>query len=209
MPRPINGLFPGELKPDAVVAGCINIYENAWPNPQETIKLVEQTCADPYSGINWERAGTIGSGPRQDIRTNFHLRITEGAEVIGDPVMQNIHNQFYVMLLASTLPYCEKYNIQENLWHEPYTMLRYGEGQEYKGHYDGPTDMGRAISALVYLNDDYEGGELEFPNYNIKIKPQAGMLIVFPSAWPYLHIAAPVKNGTKYALVAWIHDRPI
>ena len=37
----INGLFPGELYPDAVVGGCIDIFENAWPNPLETIQVIE------------------------------------------------------------------------------------------------------------------------------------------------------------------------
>ena len=47
----VNGFFPGELKPDAVVAGCVEIYENAWPNPKETINMIEKECADPFSGV--------------------------------------------------------------------------------------------------------------------------------------------------------------
>ena len=55
-------LYPGKLYPSATVGGCIDIFENAWPNPEETIAMVESACADPESGINWERAGTIGQG---------------------------------------------------------------------------------------------------------------------------------------------------
>jgi predicted 2-oxoglutarate/Fe(II)-dependent dioxygenase YbiX len=61
----------------------------------------------------------------------------------------------------------------------------------------------------VYLNDDYEGGEVEFVNFGIKIKPQPGMLLLFPSTYPYAHIAHPVTSGVKYAIVTWIHDRPL
>jgi predicted 2-oxoglutarate/Fe(II)-dependent dioxygenase YbiX len=67
--------------------------------------------------------------------------------------------------------------------------------------------MGRAISALVYLNNDYTGGEIEFPNHNVKIKPLPGMMNLFPSNFAYLHQAHPVIEGTKYALVTWIRDR--
>jgi hypothetical protein len=35
----INGIFTGELVPDATVAGCIDIFENAWPNPEEAIAM--------------------------------------------------------------------------------------------------------------------------------------------------------------------------
>ena len=95
------------------------------------------------------------------------------------------------------------------LYHEEYGCIKYATGTEYKAHYDSGTEMGRIISALVYLNDDYEGGELEFPWFGIKIKPKAGMLILFPSNFAYRHIAHPVKSGTKYALVTWIRDRQV
>jgi predicted 2-oxoglutarate/Fe(II)-dependent dioxygenase YbiX len=69
--------------------------------------------------------------------------------------------------------------------------------------------MARCVSALCYLNDDYEGGELEFTNFNVKIKPLPGMLILFPSNYAYRHVAHPIKSGTKYSLVTWIRDRKI
>jgi predicted 2-oxoglutarate/Fe(II)-dependent dioxygenase YbiX len=60
---------------------------------------------------------------------------------------------------------------------------------------------------LIYLNDDYEGGEIEFVNFDIKIKPKAGTLIMFPSNYPYSHIAHPVISGTKYAVSTFLHER--
>ena len=205
----INGLFPGELTPDVCVAGCINIYENVWPDPHRTIQLAEQECADKNSGVYWERAGTIGSGPNQDMRTNQLLAVSHLADLTNNIILQNIHNQLYITLLASTNPYSAKFGIQESFFHEGYSLLKYSGGQEYKSHYDGTTDIGRIISAIVYLNDDFEGGELEFPNFELKIKPQAGMLVLFPSNFAYSHIAHPVTEGTKYALVTWIKDRPL
>jgi predicted 2-oxoglutarate/Fe(II)-dependent dioxygenase YbiX len=204
----INGFFTGELQPSEVIAGCINIYEQAWPvDPYETIGVIEHECANPDSGAYFRRAETVGSGPFQGLRTNKELDVTHLANVNGNTVLQNVHNQFNMLLLASTIPYSKKYGIQESLWHEGYSLLKYEEGKEYKGHYDGSTAMGRAISALLYLNDDYEGGELEFPYFDVKIKPQAGMLILFPSNFAYTHIAHPVTKGTKYALVTWLKDR--
>jgi predicted 2-oxoglutarate/Fe(II)-dependent dioxygenase YbiX len=87
-------------------------------------------------------------------------------------------------------------------------MLKYRSGEEYKAHYDGGTMSGRAVSALVYLNSDYEGGEIEFPHFGIKIKPEAGMMLLFPSNFAYRHIAHPIRSGTKYSLVTWIRDQP-
>jgi hypothetical protein len=125
----------------------------------------------------------------------------------NDPVFQNIHNQFNMLLLATTLGFNERFQINEPFWHEDYNLLKYSSGQQYRRHYDGVTASGRAISAICYLNNNYDGGEIEFVNFNIKIKPEPGMLILFPSSYPYAHIAHPINSGIKYAIVTWIRDR--
>lgn len=205
----VNGFFPGELRPDTTVGGCIEIFENAWPNPEETIQMAEQQCADSESGAYWERATTLDHGPWQAARTNKMLGISYLAEVSNNPALQNIHNQMNMLLLAASIPYAKRYNIRETLWHESYSMLKYQGGEEYKEHYDGSSHTGRVISAIVYLNNNYEGGEIEFPTFKVKIKPQPGMLILFPSNFAYRHIAHPVTTGTKYCLVTWIKDRQL
>jgi predicted 2-oxoglutarate/Fe(II)-dependent dioxygenase YbiX len=207
MATQINGFFPGDLMPTRSVAGCIDIYESAWPNPQQTIAMLENECANPDSGSYWQQAETIDSGAFQSYRTNKMLSISHLAQVSNNPVLQNVHNQFNMLLLASTIPYARRYDIREQFWHEGYSCLKYSGGEHYKAHYDGGTGVGRSISALVYLNSDYDGGELEFVHFKIKIKPQPGMLILFPSNYAYLHVAHPVTKGTKYALVTWIRDR--
>ena len=206
MAQKINGLFPGELLPTTTVGGCIDIFEKVWPNPIETIAMVEEEIKTPDFGLTWKRAQTVGNNASYK-RTNFNLEITENA-LLGSQACQNISNQYYLLLLASTIPYAVKHDIEE-LHQEGYSMLKYSTGQEYKAHSDGGTGMGRAVSSIVYLNDDYEGGEVEFVNFGLKIKPQAGMMLLFPSTYPYAHIAHPVTSGTKYSLVTWVHDRAI
>jgi hypothetical protein len=203
-----NLTWQGELQPSTTVAGCIDIYKNVWPNPEETIAMIEDACANPESGMNWERAGTKGHGLNQTVRTNYHLRISALAEN-GFTIAQNIHNQMHTLLLAYTMPYAEKYGIHEKFWHEHYNMIKYSDGQQYKAHYDGHTSTARVLSAIVYLNNNYEGGHVEFTNFGVKIKPEPGMLLLFPSNYAYTHIAHPVVEGSKYAIVTWIHDRKI
>ncbi len=201
------GMFPGELQPNAVVGGCIHIFENVWPDPKTTIQRAEAECCKPESGVTWQKAATFDGGVMQDHRSNLNLNVTESGLVYNNPVMQNIHNQFNMLLLATTYVYADKAGLpQDTLYHETYNLLKYRENEEYKVHYDGGTGQPRTISCICYLNDDYEGGELEFPNFDIKIKPQAGMLILFPSSYPYKHVAHPVISGTKYNLVTWIRD---
>jgi hypothetical protein len=205
----VNGFFPGELIADATVGGCIDIYEKAWPNPLKTIEMVESECENPNSEIYWQKAETIGYGAFQNARSNKMMGVTYFANLANNPVMQNIHNQFNMLLLATTNVYAKKYNIQESFYHEAYSLLKYSTGEQYSEHYDGGTGIGRCISCVVYLNGDYEGGEIEFVNFGVKIKPEPGMMIIFPSNFAYRHIAHPVTAGTKYNLVTWIKDRMV
>ena len=50
----------------------------------------------------------------------------------------------------------------------------------------------------MYLNDNYEGGEIEFPNQKVKIKPEAGSILIFPSMNPYIHESKPTSKNEKY-----------
>ena len=52
-------------------------------------------------------------------------------------------------------------------------------------------------TVIVYLNDDYDGGELYFKNFDIKIKPKAGSIVIFPSVKPYIHESLPVLTNRK------------
>lgn len=203
----INGFFSGHLEPSATVGGCIEIFEKAWPDPARTIAMIESRTSDPNRDTRWEKASTFGGGQYQNLRTNKHLDITHYGKLYNDEVFQNIHNQFYALLLATTIGYQQRLGIDEPLWHEDYNLLKYSDNQYYGKHYDGTSYNHRALSAICYLNDDYDGGELEFVNFKIKIKPQAGMLILFPSSFAYSHIAHPIVSGTKYAIVTWLRDQ--
>ena len=200
----INGIYVGELEPTVSIAGCINIYEKAFPNPLQAIAMIENEVEN--RNIYWERATTIGSGVNQNQRTNYMLGLSYFSDVANNSICQNLHNQFKLLIDAACIPYCRQYGLHESLAHESYSMLKYSDGEEYVAHYDGNVKSGRTISTITYLNDDYEGGELEFPHHGVKIKPQAGMLVVFPSNFAYSHIAHPVTSGTKYAIVTWLNE---
>lgn len=62
--------------------------------------------------------------------------------------------------------------------------------------YDGDSDL--AFSMICYLNNDYDGGEIEFPNHNISIKPEPGSLLIFPGQEPFLHKVNNIRSGERY-----------
>jgi predicted 2-oxoglutarate/Fe(II)-dependent dioxygenase YbiX len=56
------------------------------------------------------------------------------------------------------------------------------------------------IAGLMYLNDDYEGGELYFPQHGIEFKPKAGAAYFFPGDKNFIHGVREVTSGTRYTL---------
>jgi hypothetical protein len=110
---------------------------------------------------------------------------------------------------------------------EPPRIFHYALGEEIKPHYDrvndGPGRFGdsrgyqgdRIATFLLYLNADFDGGELDFPKAGVRHKGGKGDAVYFThvdaSGRPdrlSLHAGLPVTQGEKWVLSQWIHDRP-
>jgi hypothetical protein len=59
------------------------------------------------------------------------------------------------------------------------------------------------FSCLIYLNDNFVGGEIYFPKQDLKIKPEAGMLIAFPGNKNYKHSVEEFHGSERFALSLW------
>ncbi|CAK9050337.1 unnamed protein product [Durusdinium trenchii] len=81
-----------------------------------------------------------------------------------------------------------------------FRVSRYQPGEHFARHCDGmyTNDDGECsiYSLVIYLNDDYEGGWLEFTDAHRSWKPSAGSAVLFPHDMP--HAATEVNVGTKY-----------
>ncbi len=65
----------------------------------------------------------------------------------------------------------------------------------------------RDMSALVYLNGDFDGGEIYFPVRDVVVKPEACLLIGFPSGETHEHEVLPVQAGYRYSFPVWMTKR--
>lgn len=59
------------------------------------------------------------------------------------------------------------------------------------------------ISSLFYINDDYTGGEINFPQHGVKIKPKANSAVIFPSNENYYHEVLEVFGSERYTTSLW------
>jgi hypothetical protein len=87
-------------------------------------------------------------------------------------------------------------------YYECINVVRYGKGEYFKAHTDDSDSYRCTVSCVGYPNDNYEGGELAFPEFGIKYKPKAGDFVLAPSSYIYVHSSEPVTDdGVKYSLV--------
>lgn len=99
---------------------------------------------------------------------------------------------------------------------EPLQVLRYRPGGEYRTHFDAIPGFAnqRAMTMLVWLNDDYDGGETWFEAPRLAIKGAAGDAILFRNIGndgrgdpASAHAGLPVKAGEKLIASRWIRER--
>ena len=102
----------------------------------------------------------------------------------------------------------------DKAWGEPLTILRYRPGQQYRPHHDAGAQAARHWTALIWLNDDYEGGETDFPDVGVRVKGGVGDLLLFHSVTPdglpdprMMHAGLPVTTGVKWMASRWIRGR--
>lgn len=98
---------------------------------------------------------------------------------------------------------------------EALALLRYSPGQEYRPHFDfvKGAENRRLMTALIYLNEDYEGGETEFVRTGLKVKGHTGDVILFhndggdggPNPLSE-HAGLPITKGVKYLATRWIRE---
>lgn len=83
-----------------------------------------------------------------------------------------------------------------------------GMGEHFDKYPDADNET--TLSAVIYVNDDYEDGEVEFPDFGIAIKPVAGSVLFFPSGPDYVHLARPAGLGARRIMIPifWYANKP-
>jgi hypothetical protein len=115
--------------------------------------------------------------------------------------LYEMHNGIFQSIRRCVDDYGRYWGVGINSY-EAFNFVKYeGAGTHFKIHADhGPTYVS-TTSIVAYLNDEYVGGELWFPRFNLTIKPQAGDIVVFPSTYIYEHASQEMISGTKYSVV--------
>lgn len=87
----------------------------------------------------------------------------------------------------------------------PPVIIKWKPGMEQQPHADKQTNDGKPnpfptydINSLFYYNDEFEGGELYYPEHDMIIKPKPGLAVAHPGDIFYLHGVKKIISGLRY-----------
>jgi hypothetical protein len=182
----------------------IIVYKNALPVELEIVDRLERTIGEsttpPYM---WMEALVGYAQKMPEYRDCVDCKIGELHLKHLPPQfaeIRNIYNDTVLNLNRCLTQYQMQYNINMQ-YMEAINYVRYKENQHFQVHSDHGFSYTCTVSSVMYLNDEYDGGELWFPYLDLTFKPEAGDVVLFPSTYIFAHAAKPVTRGTKYSAV--------
>lgn len=198
-----------QVLPDGIIAKNLDygicLYRNAIKKQDcvDIINDLEKEISLEIPGIQWSSANVNGNENISHARNCVDLKFKIedlGKHLPYNNTLLDIHDK-----VEKSLDRCLRH--YESLWHlqmkykEAFNFVKYLPGEYFKVHADHGPYYVCTISAVVYLNDDYVGGELEFVRHGLVIKPEAGDILINPSNFVYEHASLAINSGVKYSVV--------
>jgi hypothetical protein len=149
------------------------------------------------SVVSWKKAKVGLEHEVSEYRNCSDFKLSELGKT------HDLYKDIYRVQEPCVKDYCAMYSIDMEYW-EWTNIIKYGPGQHFQEHADHGWSYVSTVSLVGYPNDEYTGGELYFPKFNLSIAPKAGDLYIFPSSFIYSHVAMPVKSGTKYCFATML-----
>lgn len=126
-------------------------------------------------------------------------------EISDEKLVGDLHKRLDLIEDPTVYRFNQPRNIQRQL----------PEGDNLKVHADRGEGNPIVFAIVIYVNDNYEGGEIYFPQHDFQVKPPAKSLLLFPGTDDYLHGVMRVSSGsTRYVLPSFVyrideHETPI
>ena len=185
----------------------LNVYKNVFSKEDANryINILE-TNLDGSKEYTWSEAQVTNSAkPIKKARdcVDFKYKPEDlGPRNKNNEELLDLHKEIYQKLKFCIDDYANYWGINV-VYYEAFNFVKYeGEGKHFNIHADHGPAYNCTVSAVIYINDDYEGGEIKFPRLdNYVHRPQVGDIAVFPSNYIYEHASLPMKSGTKYCVV--------
>lgn len=195
------------LEPE-IFSDKIFYYKNIVANPSNLVHLIESTndALSEYDAIFPWKKWTASDD--ENYIFGYQKQTNAAKLHTSSDSVKHIYETLMSALTEAGQHYCSSLSLGY-FPPSPLSISKYIVGgamgphvDEYPGQVKSPV-----MSGVIYLNDDCTGGELDFPDQGVRIKPEAGSIVIFPSVKPYYHQSLEVIDGVKYmSPVFWIKN---
>ncbi len=184
------------------LAPGIVVFKNIFPESMDYIKMIEE------AGVSWRSAEVLVNEKEHESGKNTKARDTDiimlpHHESEDIDILSEFTKEFHANLKPCLDQYLNTYYAKIEKFENP-QLLRYGKEQMFHNHIDDHPFFTRRISLTYYLNDNYEGGDVEFDRHSLRFKAEKNDLLIFPSNFIYNHQVHPVTDGLRYVVVQWM-----
>lgn len=145
---------------------------------------------------NWEAASI--SGEEEAGEREYRV-----CDMIATAPHKELDQIIFTHINRAVIDYCSQHKHLDISLDEGYSILRYQPGGKYDPHTDHGPEHNRAITIILNLNDEYEGGKLTFHDNSYGFDLKKGDVVVFPSSFAYDHCIHPITKGVRYSVVTW------
>ena len=177
----------------------------------ENKKLCNEIISFFENNKNLQKPGVSGKGKDPKIKKTTDIRINPNDLKI--PKFK-IFKQYINELHKCFLDYQNQWPFLKTMIKKvdipSFNIQKYIRGDHFaKFHSERTTldTLHRLFAFMTYLQDVKveDGGQTNFTHYNIKIKPEIGKTLIWPSEWTHAHAGEVLKDNTKYIITGWMN----
>lgn len=161
------------------------------------------------SDKDWEThymEGVVGLAERKYGRTDLENLVEEGLVEITHHWKDKNLGMPYELSEPLAIKIKEIFSFDKTLKFDGVgTIQRQYSESPLPAHVDNHADPSIEYAVIMYINDDYNGGELYFSNLDIELKPLAKSLMIFPSHEVYKHgVKSPSDGPIRYVMPSFV-----
>ena len=170
--------------------------------------LSEDNCIDIMNRFEESESDHYEGRVGQTFEKNTDIKKSTAMVVSGKDDWKDVDQLLFTSLSKALSSVKKQYDFFSGPFKDiGYAVQRTQSGEYFHWHIDSGSHQfsDRQLVAIWYLNNvKGPGGETEFLNQEVKIKPEMGKLILFPPFWTHEHRGVTLKQGTKYIATTWI-----
>lgn len=193
-------------------------FERAVPSVNEIVEIIEDlVCESVTDWEDWKTSNGHIYGKIKHLKRSKYHKLDKDSRIKSKYVIETLCDS----MIQCAREYGKLMGVPDDHIHYASGILKRYNTAFGVNKYNTNSPMGAHVdlneenffvqyTIVIYLNDNYEGGELHFKNHDVTVKPKAGDIMMYPSGHPYVHESLDITKGNKMLIthhLRWMGDK--